>query len=463
MRTRNAFIVDLNKCTGCHACEMACQIANDVPGGRRWRRVRTFNELHVHNVEVVHLSMACNHCAEAPCADGCPSRAIYRDDTTGAVLIDQGKCIGCRYCSWVCPFGAPRFDEDSGVMAKCDFCVERQRQGGSPACVAGCPTGALDWGDLPDDELTTAAGCRSVPGLPETAAGPSIHIVALEPKRLSPKQTERRSIPPWKTLADRIIPDITLGHEWPLAVFTLLISILVGIFLGSCLGAPAPDGGVFLAVGIAGLLLGAFHLGRRARAWRAAAHVRRSWLSREIVIFGAFLVLGALELHYGGLGPTDRVTEHVDLSAWLAMACGIATLLSVDHIYRIANIRGGGIFHSAHLLGTGLMLAAVWAGAVAAAAAIAGIKAVSYWRRKRDRGRLGLPVRPRLAALRLGTLAAAGVAAWWGAPLTVVFVIVVVSELIDRAEYYDELEIPTPESLMLDELKIRTGEVHHLQ
>jgi hypothetical protein len=63
----------------------------------------------------------------------------------------------------------------------------------------------------------------------------------------------------------------------------------------------------------------------------------------------------------------------------------------------------------------------------------------------------------------LGTLAAAGVAAWWGAPLTVVFVIVVVSELIDRAEYYDELEIPTPESLMLDELKIRTGEVHHLQ
>ena len=89
MTRRRAFIVDLNKCTGCHACETACQIANAVPGKRRWRRVRTFNELHVHGVEVVHLSLACNHCASAPCMDACPARSYYRDEATGAVLIDQ--------------------------------------------------------------------------------------------------------------------------------------------------------------------------------------------------------------------------------------------------------------------------------------------------------------------------------------------------------------------------------------
>jgi len=472
MRRRNAFIVDQNKCTGCHACEMACQIANDVPGRRRWRRVRTFNELHVHNVEVSHLSMACNHCAEAPCLSGCPSRAIYRDDGTGAVLIDRERCIGCRYCSWACPFGAPRFDEDTGVMTKCDFCLEKQREGVAPACVTGCPTGALDCAIVAEENLFGAAPVTagrapvrdtekrgasraSIPGMAKSGADPSIRIIELRSGRLAPSQTEPAATPPWRSLEDRIIPQITLKHEWALAAFTLLMSILVGIYLGSCLGGPAPGGGLFLMAGAAGLLLSAYHLGHRARAWRAAARVDRSWLSREIVFFGIFLILAALELHFGGLGPTSRVTDHVDLSAWLAAACGIVTLLSADHVYRVAGIRGDGVFHSARLLGTGFLLAAVWGGLPVMAAAIAGIKAVLYIRRKRKRRSLGLETRPRLTSLRLATLALGGMIAWWGAPLVLVFVIVLASELIDRAEYYDELEISTPDSLMLDELSSR--------
>ena len=82
-----------------------------------WRQVRTFNELHVPGVELLHLSLACNHCAEPGCAAACPTLAYRRDAETGAVLLDQDRCIGCRYCTWACPYGAPRVDEALGVVA----------------------------------------------------------------------------------------------------------------------------------------------------------------------------------------------------------------------------------------------------------------------------------------------------------------------------------------------------------
>ena len=73
--TRAAFTLDVNKCTGCDACTMACQIKNGLPPELQWREVRTFNELHVPGVEMMHLSMACNHCADAPCMQQCPADA----------------------------------------------------------------------------------------------------------------------------------------------------------------------------------------------------------------------------------------------------------------------------------------------------------------------------------------------------------------------------------------------------
>jgi DMSO reductase anchor subunit len=340
-------------------------------------------------------------------------------------------------------------------MAKCDFCVERLREGKEPACVTGCPTGALGWGELGDDELKRAAAGSPVPGMAQTEVDPSISIVPLRTDRKAPRQTQPASIPPWRALAERITKQIALAHEWPLVVFTTLMAVLAGLFLGSLFGPPAPNAGAFLAGGLAGLLLSSIHLGRKERAWRAASNARRSWLSREVVLFCAFLVLATLEIHFGGGDPADRPTDHVDLSAWLAAACALAVLLSADWVYRPATVRGAGLYHSGGLTGTGLLLTAVWSGATLFTLALAGIKTALYIRRKSNRSRLGLPVRPLATTLRLGTLAAAGVAAWWGAPRALVFGLVVASELVDRAEFYDELEIPTPESLMLDELSER--------
>lgn len=127
--SRTSFIVDVNKCTGCHACAMACTIANDLPVDRSWRQVNTFNELHVPGIELLHLSLACNHCEDAPCMAQCPADAYYRDELTDAVLINADICVGCQYCAWVCPYDAPKYDPDAGVMTKCTFCVDRQHQG----------------------------------------------------------------------------------------------------------------------------------------------------------------------------------------------------------------------------------------------------------------------------------------------------------------------------------------------
>ena len=76
------------------------------------------------------------------CVEACPTAAMNRDET-GIVSIDQGKCMGCGYCEWACPYSAPQYQAGSGQMSKCDFCRDELKTGNAPACVAACPTGAM--------------------------------------------------------------------------------------------------------------------------------------------------------------------------------------------------------------------------------------------------------------------------------------------------------------------------------
>ncbi|MFM9449458.1 4Fe-4S dicluster domain-containing protein, partial [Streptomyces acidiscabies] len=80
----------------------------------------------------------------------CPTTAMSRRDD-GTVYVDQDKCVGCRYCEWACPYSAPQYRKDTGRMSKCDLCYDYRSKGKEPACVAACPSRALDWG--PIDEL----------------------------------------------------------------------------------------------------------------------------------------------------------------------------------------------------------------------------------------------------------------------------------------------------------------------
>lgn len=145
-----AFHFKVERCAQCFACEVACKSAHnnrpcvqEEPGscGPRFRQVVELKSEEA-STPIQYVSMACMHCGDAACMAVCPAHAIYRDPEFGAVLVDHKKCLGCRYCSWACEFGAPQFDRD-GLMTKCDMCIDRLREGLEPACVETCCGGAI--------------------------------------------------------------------------------------------------------------------------------------------------------------------------------------------------------------------------------------------------------------------------------------------------------------------------------
>jgi anaerobic dimethyl sulfoxide reductase subunit B (iron-sulfur subunit) len=159
MTKQLAFYFDASACTGCKACAVACKDRSNLPVGVNWRRVYHYEggewgadpnnkDLMIpKNLFVYATSVACMHCQVPVCANVCPTGAITKRDD-GIVLINKDQCIGCRYCQWACPYGAPQFDEEAGVMTKCDFCQDLQAQGQNPVCVDACVMRVLDFGDL---------------------------------------------------------------------------------------------------------------------------------------------------------------------------------------------------------------------------------------------------------------------------------------------------------------------------
>ncbi len=164
MAKQYAFYVNLAACSGCKTCQVACKDKNQLAIGLRWRRVFQYeggqwtnqNGIEIpSNLFSYYVSAACMHCADPICVKVCPTEAMYKRDD-GIVLIDQYKCVGCRYCAWACPYGAPQLDPKTGVMTKCTFCSDLVDQGSRPACVDACPYRALDFGTL--DELKAKYG-----------------------------------------------------------------------------------------------------------------------------------------------------------------------------------------------------------------------------------------------------------------------------------------------------------------
>ena len=178
-----AFYFDASACSGCKACQVACKDKHDLPLGVRWRRVYEVTgggweqrgDAWVSSVFAYNVSMACNHCRSAICMEVCPTRAIVRRDD-GIVLIDADRCMGCRYCEWACPYGAPQYDAAAGVMTKCTFCADEVDAGRPPACVAACPLRVLDFGELEDLEARYGPGAVPAP-LPDAAlTGPGLVV-----------------------------------------------------------------------------------------------------------------------------------------------------------------------------------------------------------------------------------------------------------------------------------------------
>ncbi|MBN1566572.1 MAG: 4Fe-4S dicluster domain-containing protein [Acidobacteria bacterium] len=141
------FYFDTDRCVQCHACEVACKSWNGIEPGIRWRRVLDAWSGQFPNVENQTISYSCMHCEKPACIAVCPKQAISKRAEDGIVVVDQNKCIGCRSCSAACPFHIPQYGR-TGLMQKCDLCVERLASNKPPACVATCPGEALKYGPI---------------------------------------------------------------------------------------------------------------------------------------------------------------------------------------------------------------------------------------------------------------------------------------------------------------------------
>jgi len=140
----------------------------------------------------VHFPKSCLHCEDPPCVPVCPTGASYKRAEDGIVLVDYDKCIGCKYCSWACPYGARELDAERKVMTKCTLCVdrihdaslpERDRQ---PSCVLACPTSARLFGDIHDPNSVVSVAIRENGGyalMPEWGTHPANHYL---PRRRTP-------------------------------------------------------------------------------------------------------------------------------------------------------------------------------------------------------------------------------------------------------------------------------------
>ena len=168
-------VIDLDTCVGCHACAVACKQWNEGgafgplpdadPYGREPLGV-WFNRVHTYEVErgagkapmAVHFPRSCLHCETPDCVTVCPTGASYKRAEDGIVLVDADKCIGCKLCSWACPYGAREYSAVEGVMKKYTLCVDRiynehlSEEDRQPACVQACPTKARHFGDLGDPD-----------------------------------------------------------------------------------------------------------------------------------------------------------------------------------------------------------------------------------------------------------------------------------------------------------------------
>ena len=253
-------VIDLDTCVGCHACATSCKewnaggiagpLTDERPYGKDPQGV-WFNRVHSYEVAeepavpfsprenvaegrmrvrstsdstltpnphpdpspngrgaqpaiTLHFPRSCLHCETPACVTVCPTGASYKRAEDGIVLVDEDKCIGCKLCSWACPYGAREYSEVEGVMKKCTLCVDRiynehldesERQ---PACVQACPTRARHFGDLGDPESKVSklvAERGGVALMPELGYAPVNRYLPPRPRRDATAATVEESVP----------------------------------------------------------------------------------------------------------------------------------------------------------------------------------------------------------------------------------------------------------------------------
>ena len=143
------FVIDHDRCIGCHACTVACKAENGGPVGSFRTSVKYTETGRFPEIKRHFLVQRCNHCTDAPCVTICPVNALEKRPD-GIVDIDRDACIGCKACMQACPYDAIYLNDDLGAVEKCHFCAHRVEKNLEPACVVVCPVEAIIPGDFDD-------------------------------------------------------------------------------------------------------------------------------------------------------------------------------------------------------------------------------------------------------------------------------------------------------------------------
>jgi formate dehydrogenase iron-sulfur subunit len=174
--TQFGVLIDVSRCIGCRSCEKACLTANNLPAQTKLPGEYTLSGRQFSFVDKRQIAQddkqtatrfvkrQCMHCLEPACASVCPVGALHKGPN-GAVVYDDEKCIGCRYCMTACPFDVPRYEWESAapLIRKCEFCTGRTSQGQPTACSMACPAGAITFGERSDLLAEAAARIQAEP------------------------------------------------------------------------------------------------------------------------------------------------------------------------------------------------------------------------------------------------------------------------------------------------------------
>ena len=204
---RYVFVIDKQRCIGCHTCSVACRYENHVPANVWWNTTVTDGGAKMDTpagefprVEMSYHTFACQHCDNPTCVAVCPTGATYKDEATGIVMQNTEACIGCKACVDACPFPGARtfleaepeyyidveFGSANGprhlinTVEKCTMCAHRVERGLEPACVRVCPGVARYWGDFddPESEVSKLLAARDWTQLnPEAGTAPSVFFL----------------------------------------------------------------------------------------------------------------------------------------------------------------------------------------------------------------------------------------------------------------------------------------------
>lgn len=261
------FLIDQRSCIGCHACTVACKSENEVPLGvfRTW--VKYVEKGEFPNTRRHFLVERCNHCANSPCVEICPTQALFKRPD-GIVDFDKSRCIGCKACMEACPYEAIYIDPVSHTAAKCNFCAHRIDQGLQPACVTVCPEEAIIYGDLddPGSRISQLIGRNSVQvRRPEQGTEPKLFYIGADEIALMPEalphstgamwneptpemlQGDATHAESWMPHVDHAQVDYNIRHErpwgWMVSAYLLTKSLSAGLFLVLAL---------FLTLGVTG-------------------------------------------------------------------------------------------------------------------------------------------------------------------------------------------------------------------